>query len=117
MSVVVECIYGVECLLALHAADEALGRLETGKVMSGNGDGGVLRYVASCLLGTVLHDETTETAEVDVLLIYHAVSHYVHKSFYGSHYFAFGDASLFRNDVDDVCFSHNNENKLGVIHL
>ena len=56
-------------LLLVHAVDETLAGLECGKVVSLDDEGGVLGDVTSRLLGAVLDDEATETAEINVLLI------------------------------------------------
>ncbi len=58
----------VNLFLLLHGVDEHLSRLESGDVMRGNGHGGLLGDVAGSLLGSVLHDEATETTEVNGLL-------------------------------------------------
>ncbi len=52
------------CLfLSLDVLHEALRGLEGGDVVLGDDDGGVLGYVAGCLLGAGLDDEAAEAAE------------------------------------------------------
>ena len=55
--------------LTLHAANKTLGGLETGEVVGGNHDSGVLRNVAGGLLGAVLHNKTAKSSQVNILFV------------------------------------------------
>ena len=76
-------------LLVLHLLDELFSRLEAGVVVSGNNHGSILLYVASCLLGTVLDNEVSETTQRYVFLVEKALLDGLHKAFNYNGYFFF----------------------------
>jgi hypothetical protein len=54
---------------SLHFGNETLGGLEGGQVVRVNHQSRVFRYVAGCLLSTMLDDEAAEATQIDILLI------------------------------------------------
>ena len=63
----VRCKEFRNCLL--HFLHEHLCGLESGNLVFGDNNGGVLRDVAGSLLRTYLDDEAAETAEVNILAV------------------------------------------------
>ena len=66
----------------LHLVGKSLGRFEGRNVMLRDHDGGVLGNDAAQFLSTLLHDERTETAQVNVLAICHGVLDHLHGCLY-----------------------------------
>lgn len=90
-----------------NLGSETLGRLESGNVVRGNGDGGVLGDITGHLLGALLHDETAEAAKIDVVLMGQRRLDALHESLDDSlhlHLFGTGIPGDFAHDV---CFCHN----------
>lgn len=78
------CIFNVSELrrqrgYLLNLACEALGRLESGNLMSGNDDGGILADVASGLLSTLLKYKATESTEEYFLTSNHILLNVLHE--------------------------------------
>ena len=99
----------VDLLLVLyHLGDEALAGFEGRQVVGLNNQRCVLRDVACCFLGTVLDDEASESAQVDVFLVdSQAGADFVHQGLDGSGHFRLSDACPLCDRVDNFCLSHN----------
>ncbi len=74
-----------------------------------NDEGGVLGNISCGFLGSVLHDETAETTQIDVLLIVRkAVTYLLHESLYGGGYVSLVYSCLISDGVNYLCFRHIN---------
>lgn len=89
-----------------NGIDETISGLEGGNVVLGDDNGGVLLDVASCLLGTLLDIEATETAEVNCFLVHERTLNGFHECFYSSEDSGGVDSGLFGNLLYNFCFCH-----------
>lgn len=95
------CFYGF-----LHPFHKYFGGFESGNIVCRDLDGRVLGDITSGLLGTTLDDETSETAEINVLSALERFFYFFHESLDHSlsfgffHSFCLGDARY------DICFCH-----------
>ena len=85
---------------------EALCGLESRNVVLGNGDGGVLRDVASYLLSALLYDEATKTTEVNVLAVLQRALNALHKGLNDGHHLDLLYAGALSDFANDICLSH-----------
>ena len=105
--IVISCLLNQSCNLSLHLFDEALCRLEGWEVVGSNNECGVLGDVSCGLLGSVLDDETSKTAEIDILLVLEQTAFYfLHEGFNDSRDLFLSYASLVCNLVYYICFCH-----------
>lgn len=74
--------------------------------MFGDDDGGILRDVASGLLGANLDDEASESAQIDVLTMREGVLHGLHELLDGFEHIGLVDSGRLGDLVDNVSFSH-----------
>ena len=89
-----------------HLRCEALGGLESGDVVLGDGDGRVLRDVAGDLLGAFLHDEAAESAEIHVVLLCERCLDTVHESLDDSLYLHLLNTGALSDFAYDICLCH-----------
>ena len=91
----------------LHLCNEALGRFESGDVVSVDNQCCVLRNVTCGFLCTVLYSERAKATQINIFLAYgHAVTNLFHKCFYCSGNILLGKAGILSDFVDDFCFCH-----------
>ena len=91
----------------LDLFEEHLRGFECRDLVLGDGDGGVLGYVAGSLLGASLYDERAEAAKIYVLAMCEGVLDNFHKLLdRGKDACAINACGLV-DFVDDVSFSHN----------
>ena len=89
-----------------HFRGEALRGLERRNVVFGNRNGRIFRNVAGYLLGAFLHDETAETAQVDVVVLDERILHALHERLDDGLHLHLLDTGAFSDFADDICLSH-----------
>ena len=55
--------------IGFHLAHKSFGGFESRNRMLGDDDGGILGNVPGCFLGPFLHDETSKTPQVHILVV------------------------------------------------
>ncbi len=93
--------------LLLDFRYKGLSRFECRNVVSRNGDGRVLRYIAGYFLSALLDDERTETAEIDVLVIRQRTLNLLHESLYDGLNLYLLRTCFLSDFANDICFCHN----------
>ena len=99
--------YFLKVFLFANLGNESLGWLESGDVVSGDDDGGVLRDVACGLLRAGLDGKATESTEINVLAVGQGVLYTLHEAFHYTLYLYSFDAGTFGNFIDDFSFGHD----------
>ena len=90
----------------LDLIDKDLRWLEAWDVVLINDDGRITRNVARDFFLSLFIDETSETANINVMPAGHRVFYNGKEGFYRRGYIRLVDASLFCNLINNVCFRH-----------
>ena len=94
-------------LFTLHLVDKWLCRLEARQVVSCNSNSGVLGDVSCSLRSTMLDDETAETTQIDIFLVFkHWFLDSLHETLHNYSNFSFLKSSCFHDLVYNVSFGH-----------
>ena len=80
--------------------------LEAWNVVLVNDDGRITRNVTRNFFLSLFIDETSETANINIMSGGHGVFYNGKECFYGRGYIRLVDASLFCNLINNVCFRH-----------
>lgn len=89
-----------------NLVQESLGRFESGNVVSGNNNRGVLADVAASLFSATLDNEAAETSQINVFTTNHGILNGDHEFFNNGQNSHFFDTSLLGNRSYDFCFCH-----------
>lgn len=90
----------------LYLIDKDFRWLEAWNVVLFNDDGRITRNVARDFFLSLFIDETSETANINVMPAGHRVFYNGKEGFYRRGYIRLVDASLFCNLINNVCFRH-----------
>lgn len=90
----------------LNAGQESFGRFESGNVVGGDFDRGVLRNIAARLLGAGLDDEAAKASQINILPGNHVVLNDIHERFHGGQYDRFFQTRLSGDFGYYFCFCH-----------
>jgi len=90
----------------LDLVDEDLGGFEAGDVVLVDDDRGVAGNIPGNLLLSLLVDETSEAADVNVLTSRHVLLNNGKESLHRGRNIGLVDACLFGDLIDDICLGH-----------
>ena len=93
-------------ITVLDLVDKDLGGFEAGDVVFVDDDGSITRYVPGNLLLSLLINEASEAADVNVLTSRHVLLHNGKKSLNGRGNISFVNTCLFCDLINDICLGH-----------
>jgi hypothetical protein len=92
--------------LLLDLFDKDLGRFETGYVVSRDDDGFVLGDDPAYFFFAMLHNETTESTDIDILSTRQSILYNSKETFQRCRYISLVNACLLGDFYDYFCLSH-----------
>ena len=93
-------------LFVHYLLDEAVSGLESGDVVSGDHDSGLLGDVTGGLLSAMLDDEAAETTKIHILIFGYRFDDCLHESFNNCLHLSLLKAGVLGDLVYDVCLCH-----------
>lgn len=93
-------------LAVLNFIDEDLRGLKAGDVMLIDHDGGIPRNVPGNFFLTLLVDETSEAAHVDIMTVRHVGFHNVEECLHARSHIGFIDAGFLCDLIDNISLRH-----------